>query len=139
MIKRRTNQGFTLIEMMIAFAILAVLAGIAYTSYNDQVLRSNRADAKSALNDASQRLQRCFTLYSDYTDDECQVYDDLTTDPGIESSEGLYTIDILDDTATTYTLRATPARAPQTNDTDCSGANRMTLTHTGRREPEDCW
>ena len=136
---RQKNRGFTLIELMIAFGIVAVLASFAYSSYQDQVLRSNRADAKSALNDASQRLQRCFTLYSDYTDDECQVYDDLTAGTGIESSEGLYTVDILADTATTYTLRATPARAPQTNDTDCSGANRMTLTHTGRREPEGCW
>lgn len=139
MIVWRKSRGFTLIEMMIAFAILAVLAGIAYTSYNDQVLRSNRADAKSALNDASQRLQRCFTLYSDFTHEDCQVHDDLTGG-GIESTEGLYEVDFDGAaTATTYTLRATPVRAPQTNDTDCSGANRMTLTHTGRREPEDCW
>ena len=135
---QETNRGFTLIEIMIAVAIVGILASFAYSSYQDQVLRSNRADAKSALNDASQRLQRCFTLYNDYTHDDCQVHDDL--DSGIESSDGLYEISFQGTpAATTYTLIATPIQAPQTNDTDCDGANKMTLAQTGRREPEACW
>lgn len=145
MIKRTRVKGFTLIEVMIAVVIVGILASVAFASYQNFVIRSNRADAKSALNDASQRLQRCFTLHNDYTDDDCQVHDDLNSGGGIESSEGFYEISFdgsvsgTNPTATTYTLIATPVRAPQTSDTDCSGANAMTLAQTGRRQPEECW
>lgn len=135
----RQNQGFTLIEVMVVVAILGILAAFAYVSYSDNVMRSNRSDAQATLNDVAQRLQRCYTVHASYTDDDCDVYSDLESGGTIESPEGLYEITIDDDTRTTYTLEADAIRAPQTNDDDCSGANAMTLTHTGARAPEECW
>ena len=43
------QRGFTLIELMIAVTILAIIAGIAIPSYRDHVIRSNRADAQSYM------------------------------------------------------------------------------------------
>jgi type IV pilus assembly protein PilE len=60
------QKGFTLIELMIALAIVAILATIAYPAYNDYVIRSRRAEAKSALVTASQFLERRFSTQNTY-------------------------------------------------------------------------
>ncbi|WP_347331155.1 type IV pilin protein [Marinimicrobium locisalis] len=134
----RNQNGFTLIEVMIVVAILGILAAIAYSSYQNQVIRSNRSDARVTLSDTAQRLQRCYTSYSRYNDDNCTVYEQLTEGgAAIESAEGYYEVTISDDTATTYTLTATAIAAPQTSDDLCD--TEMTLNHRGTRSPEACW
>lgn len=52
-----TLQGFTLIEAMVVVVIVAILASIAYPTYLDQVRKSKRAVAKSALLDAANRQE----------------------------------------------------------------------------------
>ena len=47
--KAAPNQGFSLIELMVAVAIVAVLAGLAYPSYTRYVDRARRSDASDAL------------------------------------------------------------------------------------------
>ena len=48
----------TLIELMVVTAIIAILAGIAYPSYQQQVIRSNRSEAKAQLMQAAQEFER---------------------------------------------------------------------------------
>lgn len=55
---RRGSRGFTLIELMIALAVVAILAAIVYPSYLDGVVRSRRAQAQVLLSDIAQRQQQ---------------------------------------------------------------------------------
>jgi type IV pilus assembly protein PilE len=57
----KKNQGFTLIELMMAVAIVGILAAIAYPSYQESVRKGARAEAKSVMFDLSQMEERYFT------------------------------------------------------------------------------
>lgn len=53
----RRENGFTLIELMITVAIIAVLAAVAMPSYQDYLRKGRRADAQSYLQEIAARQQ----------------------------------------------------------------------------------
>lgn len=124
-------RGFTLIDLMIAVAIVGILSALAFPSYMSSVRKSNRADAKAELMEIAQRLQRCYTAYARFDDpndqDRCAVYEQLEEGAQkiVTRGRGLYEIKLVDDgdadnDATTYLLEATPtAGLTQTKDDDC--------------------
>ena len=130
--------GFTLIEVVVAIAIISILAAIAYPSYLSQVRKSNRSDAKVALTSVAQRMQRCFTSAGKYNPSAgtCAVVDDVTGS-GISSDQGYYLVKLADAdvTATTYILKATPVSGtPQAQDTQCAV---LTLNQIGVQGASD--
>ncbi|QQE87928.1 type IV pilin protein [Azotobacter chroococcum] len=56
--ERNKRRGFTLIELMITVAIVAILAAIAYPSYQQYVLRGNRGAAQGAMMEIASRQQQ---------------------------------------------------------------------------------
>jgi len=64
---RRPPSGFTLIELMITVAIVAILAAIAYPAYTEQVAKSRRAEAKAMLMQVMGAQERFYSLNSTYT------------------------------------------------------------------------
>lgn len=117
------NSGFTLIELMITVAVVAILAAIALPSYNQYVLRSHRAEAKNTLLTIAQRLEQNYTLASSYAVTQAGAAIDNTTIAGWGLSQtplsgaARYNITFqAAPTATIFTLIATPNGA-QLNDT----------------------
>lgn len=122
--------GFTLIEMLIVIAIIAILATIAYPSYRDQVSKTRRSDAKSALTRAAQLQERFFTQNGSYKNTIADL-------GGNTSPEGYYSVSVqIQGTAGCtvggkfycFLLTAQPAGA-QAGD-DCGS---FTLDHTGAK------
>lgn len=61
-------QGFTLIEIMVAVAIVAILAAVALPQYKDYVTRSRLADASTGLSTMRAQMERYFQDNRTYAD-----------------------------------------------------------------------
>jgi type IV pilus assembly protein PilE len=128
--------GFSLIEVMAVVAVIGLLTAIALPSYRDYLARGKRAEGRSYLVQAAQRMERF------YTDNNC--YPSATagcgnasdsaaalTAAGLQAFSGSnatnsnYTIAVTN-TAQAYTFTATPANGF----TDARCGN-LTLTNTG--------
>ena len=58
---RQKERGFTLLELMITVAVIAILASVAYPSYTEYVAKSRRATAIGLLQQSQQWMERFYT------------------------------------------------------------------------------
>ncbi|WP_210545695.1 type IV pilin protein [Rhodoferax sp. PAMC 29310] len=65
-IKHKLLRGFSLIELMIVVAIVAILASVAYPAYTNSILKGKRAEGRTALTELLQQQERYMTQTNCY-------------------------------------------------------------------------
>jgi type IV pilus assembly protein PilE len=61
--------GFTLVEMMVVVAVIAILSAIAFPAYSNFVQRSRRVEGQTLINRVMQAQEKFFSTYNRYTTD----------------------------------------------------------------------
>ncbi len=141
--RRETAAGFTMLELMITTAVIAILAALAYPSYKNWVDSGRRADGTAALLDLANRMQRYYAENNTYVGATIAAGTATDVISSATTPQGYYTLDFggVALTATTYILRATTAGV-QVNDTRCGN---LTLTSanvksiSGTATVDQCW
>lgn len=125
------QKGFTIIELMIAVLIVAVLVTIAYPNYMDYLRDSRRGQAQGELLELAQWMERQFTVDGRYTADTSGTKRTLpfTTSPN-GGDTTYYNFAVSASTSGTYTLTATPTSAGGQNNDECGT---LSVTHTGSK------
>jgi type IV pilus assembly protein PilE len=94
----KTN-GFSLIELLVALAIIGILAVIAVPSYTKYMVKSRQADAKTQLTTIRQAEEIYRLQYGSYTSD-------TTLLTGWQSTAGKYAFSILSCSSSNFAAKA---------------------------------
>jgi len=122
-------KGFTLIELMIVVAVIAILGMIAVPAYRDSTTKARRSDGQTALMDVMARQERYFTERNTYTTNLAAL------PASAASQEGFYTVSAAAcgggiTSCVILTATAQGAQAPDGN---------MTLDSRGQKLPANKW
>ncbi|WP_193589403.1 type IV pilin protein [Xanthomonas arboricola] len=129
----RGVSGFTLIELMIVVAVVAILSAVVYPSYADYVRKSRRAQAKADLVEYAQLAVRFYTVRNTYVD--------FTLPTQVSPREGgtaAYRLS-LQTTQSTFSISAT-AQGNQAQD-KCGdlGIDQASRKSNSKGAKSDCW
>jgi len=137
----KTSNGFTLIELMIAVALVGILAAIGYPSYQEHVRTAKRAECAGALVGFAGAMERYFTKNNTYAGaSAATVYN---TQCPVDGGTATYALSVQASTASTFTVQAVRTGAQAS---DKCGT--LTLSNTGLKgvtgaatgiTSQDCW
>jgi type IV pilus assembly protein PilE len=110
-------RGFTLIELVIAVVLVAILAAVAIPAFTDAIRKGRRSEALASLSALQQAQERWRANHSSYSTDMSSAG---LNQPTTSIGSGYYGIAITAASATDYELTATAtAGKSQANDADC--------------------
>lgn len=114
--KYKTNHsGFTLIELMITVAIVAILAALALPSYQSSMAKSDRAVGISDIQQISLSQERFYSANRQYTDDFQELNMAAATSATFTDGSGYYDFTIAtQNTASNFTIIAVPNKSRDT-------------------------
>ena len=142
------KNGFTLIELMIVVAIVAIITAVALPSYRDSVAKSRRAEARGQLLETAQFMQRFYSNNDRYNQDRAgtavAIPAELAQVPkGAASAVATYSISFTaTPTISAFSIQAVPRATGPMNADKCGT---LILDNAGRRSVTgvitvaDCW
>ena len=129
------SRGITLIELMIAVGIVAILAAVGYPSYMEHVKSTRRGEAKATLLEVAQFMERKFTSDGCYRCGSETVTLPISQVPR-DGGSAYYTITLTSSAGTSYQLQASPTGV-MSGDSCGTYSLDQTGTHTPAGSP--CW
>ena len=127
----RHNRGFSLVELMIVVAVVAILAAVGYPSYISHTRKSHRADAQSLLMTAAGRQQQFLLDTRSYGADLAALN---VSAPQSLTRFYTVTMTVSAGTVPAFTVTAAPLGAQAA---DKCGT--LALTNNGIKSPAGCW
>ncbi len=115
----KKSAGMTLIELLIVIVVIALIAAIAIPSYSNQMSKTRRKDAQSALMGLAQAMERHYTeknTYSSAADGDPTsdvngvppVNTVFESEAPLDNTQKFYDLRITAATSSTFSLRAIP-------------------------------
>ena len=124
-LQRRAQLGFSLVELLVVVAIMAILATISVASYRRYILRANRTEARIALLSVQAAQEKFFLQNNTYATDIATTIAAPPAGLGVAldasgfTPGGHYQLAFTAATATTYTLQATATGTQVKDDAAC--------------------
>lgn len=129
--------GFSLIEIMIALGIMAIVISLSYPTYSHYLVQVRRAEAREWLMQLANAMEKYHLEHDTYRDATLTA----VSLPTLIANKQ-YQLIIAATSDTDYTLKAKPQGHQATLDTACST---LILTSTGEKkstgtaDPSICW
>ncbi len=128
----RKSMGFSLIELLIAIAVLGILAAVAYPSYAEHVRKTRRVETQTLMMDVVTRQQQYMLDVRSYA---ANVSDLGVTVPAQVSDAYTLTLTLSAAGAVpAFTLTAVPKGA-QTKE----ACGTLSVTNRAVKSPAQCW
>lgn len=133
------KKGFSLVELMVVIAIVAILSVIAIPSFQQYVLESNRKEGQMALLQAQMAVERFYSQNMRYPKDRAEYLE--ASGNLANSSTQLYSISYRPPSfnGDSYELSVLPNSAWGTKQNQDLGCQWLAIDNTGKKQPAACW
>jgi len=112
---KTNNKGFSLVELIVVIAIMAILAAVAIPTFSGFITKANVASDESFINDVTYAAKIAHTVEGVVSDVE------VTADKGGVATQITYTVTDSEDVAVTYTITSDAVTAnPNTASTEAA-------------------
>jgi type IV pilus assembly protein PilE len=136
---REATRGFTLIELMITVAVIAILAAVAIPAYQDYARRGKRPDGRALLQAAAFAQEKYRLNNTSYASVTTDLVGACPGSGACNSQQGNYSLAISGASGTGYTLTANASSASQLGDTGCTAIVYAMTGGTVSTTPAACW